>query len=92
MSEYIEIETEISDDGRTMYIYTNLALAEGSSESYHSTTAMEEGSPVAQALAVVEGVAELMINDRNLTITRQPEADWHVIVADISAALKDFFL
>jgi hypothetical protein len=92
MSEYIEIETEMSDDGRIMQFFTNLQLAEGDPETYRSVAAMEEGSPVAQALAVVVGIAQLQINGRDLTITRDPDTDWHIIVADVSAALKDFFL
>ncbi|MEJ2749059.1 MAG: NifU N-terminal domain-containing protein [Anaerolineae bacterium] len=92
MSEYIEIETEFSDDGEEMYVYTNLTLAEGEAEQYDSPAAMEEGSPVAQALALLEGIARLHIEGREMVITRQPGAPWHVIVADVSAALKDFFL
>jgi hypothetical protein len=92
MSEYIEIETELSDDGAEMYFTTNLTLAEGAAEQYDSSAAMEEGSPVAQALAVIEGIAWLQIEGSDMTIIREPDAPWHVIVADVSAALKDFFL
>lgn len=92
MSEYMEIDTELSDDGLVLYVYTNLALAEGEPENYTSLAEMEVGSPVAQALAVIEGIAGLQIDGRDLTITREEDADWHVIVADVSAALKDFFL
>jgi len=92
MSEYIEIEAELSDDGRHLNITTNLTLAEGEPENYASTADMEVGSPVAQALAVIEGIATLQIDGRDLTITRAPDTDWHIIVADVSAALKDFFL
>lgn len=92
MSEYIEIDTEISEDETEMYIYTNLPLAENETERYTSPAAMEEGSPVAQALAVIEGIETLEINGRNLTLTRSPDADWYAIAADISAALKEFFL
>ena len=92
MSEYIEIETELSDDGDEMFFFTNLTLAEGGVEQYDSPAVMEEGSPVAQALAVIEGIARLQIEGREMTITREPDAPWHVIVADVSAALKDFFL
>lgn len=91
MSEYIEIETEMSDDGRQMYIYTNLALAEDT-EQYESQAEMEEGSPVAQALAHIDGIAQMHIEASDLTITREPDAAWHSIVADVSSALKDFFL
>ncbi len=92
MSEYIEIETELSDDEAAMRLYTNLPLAEEGVETYASLEEMEEGSPVAQALSVVEGIETLVINGCNLTVTRNPDADWYAIVADISAALKEFFL
>lgn len=92
MSEYIEIETEISDDGRQLQVSTNLRLADSGPEQYASPEEMEEGSPVAQALAVVPGIAGLRMEESELVITRQPDADWHVIIADLSAALKDFFL
>ena len=92
MSEYIDIETEASDDDSQMFFFTNLRLAEADTEFYQSKKEMEEGSAVAQALAVVVGIDELLIDGRDLTITRDPDVDWHVIVADVSAALKDFFL
>lgn len=91
MSEYIEIETEIGDDG-TIYFYTNLKLAEEGPETYASTAAMEEGSPVAQALSVIEGIDHVHIEDDEMVITPQPGAALHTIVADVAAALKDFFL
>lgn len=72
MSEYIEIETELSDDETTMQLYTNLPLAEEGVETYTSLEEMEEGSPVAQALSVVEGIETLLIDGRNLTLTRSP--------------------
>lgn len=92
MSEYIEIETEMSDDGQEMHVMTNLALTDQGSELYHSPAEMEEGSPLAHALAVINGIATLHIEGSDMTITRQPDAEWHAIVADVSAALKDFFL
>jgi hypothetical protein len=92
MSEYIEIETESSDDGRTMYFHTNLRLAVEGPETYASAEAMAEGSPLAQMLAVVEGITRLEITDSDMVVTRAREAPWHSIVADISAVLKEFFL
>ena len=92
MSEYIEIETEMSDDGEEILIYTNLALTEGGVEEYDSVAEMEEGSPVAQALAVVAGIGRLRMEENELIVIPEPGADWHIIVEDISAALKDFFL
>lgn len=92
MSEYIEIETELSDDDSMLIVYTNLHLNDGETEQYHSSEELEEGSPVAQALAVIEGICFLQIEGNNLTVQRDPDAPWHVIISDISAALKDFFL
>ena len=92
MSEYIEIETEVSDDGKRIFVYTNLRLAEGEVEDYSSRESLEEGSPVAQALAMIDGIAQLRIEDSDLTITGEPDVEWTIIVEDLSAALKDFFL
>lgn len=92
MSEYIEIETEFTDDGRSLIVSTNLNLTDQPSETYNSLSAMEEGSPLAQALALIDGITHLTINGRSLTIVRNLDTPWHHIVADLSAALKDFFL
>ncbi len=92
MSEYIEIESEVSDDGQRIFVYTNLRLAEEDTEEYGSRDALEEGSPVAQALALIEGIAYLRIEESDLVIIREPDAEWTIIVDDVSAALKDFFL
>jgi phosphatidylserine/phosphatidylglycerophosphate/cardiolipin synthase-like enzyme len=92
MSEYIEIETEFGDDGRSLFVTTNLSLTDGTIETYASLEEMAEGSPLAQALSVIDGIEHLTINGRAMTLIRDPEAPWHHLVADISAALKDFFL
>lgn len=92
MSEYIEIETEFSDDDSTLIVYTNLRLNDGEIEQYHSSEELEEGSPVAQALAVIEGISFLQIKGSDLTVRREQDTPWHLIISDISAALKDFFL
>lgn len=92
MSEYMEIETEIDDDDLTMYLSTNLKLTDGAAEEYDSLEALEEGSPVAQALAMIDGIAHLTIDGKNIILVREPDAPWHSLVGDISAALKDFFL
>ena len=92
MSEYMEIETELSDDGLDIRFYTNLRLIDGEPESYESTTEMEEGSPVAQTLALIDGIAHLHLDKHEITVTRTPDAAWHAIEADVIAALKDFFI
>jgi len=92
VSEYIEIESESTDNSNVMIIHTNLALAVGDSERYVSIASMEEGSAVAQALAMIEGIITLEIATHDLIVEYDEEAPWHIIEAEISAALKDFFL
>lgn len=93
MSEYIEIEAELGDDGQSILFETNLPLtAEAAEERYDRSSPLAEGSPLAQALAGIPGVHSVLIAGSDLTVTYEPDADWHVIIADINAALKDFFL
>ncbi len=92
MSEYIEITTEEADDSNSLYIYTNLLLTEGSAEEYNSQHALELGSPVAQALSVVDGLQFVRLEAGEIFLRREPDIGWHGIIEDISAVLKDFFL
>ena len=92
MSEYIEIEEEATDDPDITLFHTNLPLTDGEIEEYDSIEAMEEGSPVAQALAVIVGIVSATLEEETLTIRREPYFDWYAIAADVSAVLKDFFL
>ncbi len=92
MSEYIEIESEPTDEPNVMLLRTNLALAVGGLERYDSVSAMEEGSAVAQALAMIEGILSLQIETHNLLVEIDPFTPWHLVEAEIIAALKDFFL
>jgi hypothetical protein len=92
MSEYIEIESEMTDDPAVLRIHTNLPLAVGEVERYESLAEMEEGSAVAQALSFIEGIENLEIDERTLVVTRTLDVDWHIIVAEVTAVLKDFFL
>lgn len=94
MSEYIEIEAEATEDPHCMHLVTNVKLtgARQRVEQYRSTVEMEEGSPLAQTLAYVEGIDELTIDDKTMTIVRHPDTPWHMIIADVSAAVKEFFL
>ena len=92
MSEYIEISTEDGDDNDSLYIITNLNLTDGAVEEYDSFEAMELGSPVAQALAAVAGLSFIRLDGSDIYLRRESDADWYVIVEDITAVLKDFFL
>lgn len=92
MSEYIEIDTESTDDPDEMRFYTNVMLADAGEEVYDSVEEMEEGSPVAQTLSFVEGIRRLRMDGGEMLVTRDPDTPWHIIVADVSAAIRDFFL
>lgn len=92
MSEYIEIESELTENPAVMHIYTNLPLAIEEVEIYHSREEMEEGSAVSQALSFIDGIESLEINGHQLTVTRSLEVPTHIIVAEVTAVLKDFFL
>lgn len=95
MSEYVEIEVEIEDDDpNTIYFYTNLPLTGpgADTERYGSAAEMGEGSALAQALAVVEGLEQLIFEGSDLTVVRHPDTAEFAIIADVSAVIKDFFL
>lgn len=92
MSEYIEFDVEMTDDPLIGVIETNVVLVIDGTEVYDSAEALAEGSPVAQALAVVPGICHLIIETHTLTVTRDEDEEWFVIVEDIAAALRDFFL
>lgn len=92
MSEYIEIETSFTDNPDIVHISTNLTLAEHGEEYYPTEEDMEMGSPLAQSLSLVDGIMQLRIHGNSMEITRNPGDDWHHIVPDIKAALKDFYL
>ena len=92
MSEYIEIEADIGDSGEIVF-HTNLRLtAPGRHEQYESAAALEEGSPVAQALFGIAGLSTVTMEGGRLVLATLPDADWHALIADVTAALKDFFL
>lgn len=92
MSEYIEILTEEGNTKDSLYIFTNLRLTESEVEEYESQQAIELGSPVAQALSAVDDLRFIRLDEGELFVLREPDADWHGIVEDITAVLKDFFL
>lgn len=93
MTEYIDIQPEPTDNPDIMRLVTNLDLtAGGLPEFYRSPQEGEEGSPLAQALFAVPGVEALTLNGPVLLVTRAPGVEWHDLIEDLSAALKDFFL
>ncbi|MEZ4517582.1 MAG: hypothetical protein R3C44_12395 [Chloroflexota bacterium] len=93
MSEYIEIEAELDEDGRTIFFQTNLPLTAGeATETYDSPEALAFGSPVAQMLAGIDGITAAEITGDVLLVVCESPAGWHMVAADVSAALKDLYL
>jgi hypothetical protein len=93
MTEYIEIKAEPTNDPEAIRLITNLDLtAGGPPETYASPEEGDNGSPVAQAIFTVPGVAWLRLEGREASIRRTPDVEWHDLIQDVSDALKDFFL
>lgn len=92
MSEYIAVDVETGDDPDVVRLVTNLKLALEGPERYGNREEGDEGSPLAQFLFGIDGLAALEITDRTLVVRRAPEVEWHDLVDDITAALKEFFL
>ena len=93
MSEYVSFEFEMSDDPLVAEVHLNQALTEGVMEHYADYAAGDEGSPLAQLLFnAVAGIAALTITPDTLRIERGPTVEWEVLLDDLRAALRDFFL
>ncbi len=92
MSEYIKVQVEYTDDLDQVRLVTNLNLAPEGPESYADPAEGDEGSPLAQTLFGIGGVAALDIEHGTLTIRRDPGVEWPPLIDDITEALKDFFL
>ena len=92
MSEYMEIEVEETDEFDVIEFTTNLTLTLDEQETYATVAEMEEGSALAQFLSTIPGIEQLVIEAKGMLVTRDPEVEWHSLIEDISAAVKEFFL
>ena len=92
MSEYITIDVEPTSNPYCVKLVTNLKLGTGDPEHYNSASQVDEGSPLAQILFEINGLAKLSIEGNTLTVICYPDADWTGLIDDITSALKDFFL
>ncbi len=92
MSEYITVNLRYLDDPNEVELFTNLNLAPDGPESYADRAAMDEGSPLAQTLVGIDGLAALRLNKNVMIVRRVPSAEWSGLLSAISDALKDFFL
>ena len=93
MSEYFTLETEPTDNPDVLLIFTSETLAQDEAEIYANAAEGDEGSPIAQMLFNgVAGIEALTIEDDMLTVTRDSDFPWEMIVDEIRDALRDFFL
>ncbi|MBN2469217.1 MAG: NifU N-terminal domain-containing protein [Anaerolineae bacterium] len=92
MSEYISIEAEPTEQPNTVLIRTNLTLAPDGIEIYPDLASGEEGSPLAQTIFAIEGVLALTLDGSEMLIHHTDDLQLFVLVDEIDAALKDFFL
>jgi hypothetical protein len=93
VTEYVDLHPEPTSNPNVMILVTNLTLNPGGeAEVYRSPDEGEEGSPLAQELFAVPGLAALTLDGGELAITREPDVEWHDLIEDISDALRDFFL
>jgi hypothetical protein len=93
VSEYIDIQPEPTDDSEVVCLITNLSFTpEDGWEEYASPEQGQEGSPLAQALFAVPGLAALTLDGSNIFITRAEDIEWHNLIEDVSDVLRDFFL
>jgi hypothetical protein len=92
MSEYITVDVETTGDPERMKLITNLNLAPDGPESYANREEGDQGSPLAQTLFGIDGLAALDIEGDAMLVRREPGVEWPALVDDITAALKDFFL
>jgi len=92
MSEYISIDIEYSDDPDVVRLVTNLRLAQSGAESYPDHDAGDIGSPLAQTLFSIDGLAALEIDEHSLAVRRSPDTEWFALIDEITEALKDFYL
>ena len=47
---------------------------------------------MAQLLSGVDGIVTCQLDGGEIIIRRDPDTEWHNLVADVAAALKEFFL
>ena len=93
MSEYIEVDYELTADPNEVEIYTNLNLTpNGGREVYRSLAEGDEGTPLAQALFSIPGIEALTLNGDEMVVRREPDIAWHDLIEDIRDVLIDFFL
>jgi hypothetical protein len=92
MSEYIDIDVEYGDDPYSARLITNLDLAPDGPEHYPDRESGEGGSPLAQFLFSIDGLAGLDITGDEIHVRRMPDVEWHALIDEIRSALKEFFL
>lgn len=56
----------------------------------YAKTADVSGDPLAQAILSIQGVVNVLISEKWLTVNREPEAEWKPIKSAIQTVLRKF--
>ncbi len=92
MSEYISFEIEATDHPDCVLLGCNLNLAANGREQYSNRDEGDQGSPLAQTLFGITGLAALGIEGSTLTVWREPDTEWYALIDDVTKVVRDFFL
>ncbi len=49
-------------------------------------------APLAQALLSLPGIELILVAPKFVTVRKEPDADWHDLLADVTLALQDFLI
>ncbi len=88
MEQPIKITAEISQhDKSSCRFHVEKPLLPGGFVRFRDKE-RAKGSPLAERLFAIDGVLAVMIQDSDVTVTRQPPVDWRQVGAPIGAAIR----
>ncbi len=86
------IQTETTPNPLTLKFLPGVAvLGEGNTRFYTGNTQAEE-SPLAEEIFKVHGVSAVFLGADFITVTKDEEADWSVLKAELLTAIMDYFV
>tara|TARA_R110000868_G_C10967898_1_gene769302 strand:+ start:2626 stop:3201 length:576 start_codon:yes stop_codon:yes gene_type:complete len=92
MSEAVmTIRTERTPNPNSLKYNLGRVLIPGGSANFPTVESCETRSPLAKRLFVVKGVSGVYIGSDFVTITKDEDANWQDINAELAPALEEFF-
>jgi hypothetical protein len=83
----VEIRAQPTPNPNAMKFTVDRTVVDGrASRSFHSAAHVAE-DPLARALFAVAGVASLFMVEDFITVTKQPDAQWHELAPQLEAAI-----